>query len=452
MNFFTKLFSGGSDKNELSIIDGKAKLYLQKSKKGKKFTFKIDMNITCKKILENIMDENKDSGLDKKGVFLITDSNNNSEIILSQDDKPYQYLIGSTNLFCYLRANELNSNKRKDSSNKTQNKDKTIETLISGDVFRWSEKKKHFCKKKAVLTENEFRIISSKKGFNVQINTVIKYNGSKVNRPPSLSNQKVFLSEPFLIEIIYNPENISLILKFKRQGDYDHWYKALGDAITKRKEKQIDMEYTESIENFSGTIGISEQAIMTNCFDLSAILTMKKARNIIYKLLDNKPISDIFENIIEYKYLCKKYNFIEAWSKIKLILYQVTVTNANITTDEPNDLYNKVVTKENIAEANKLCKEIEVVISENIKGSSNPEELLKEKLNNILKISIFDEIFNKIVDYYISDIYNNHFYNSNNNYSSISNQIKYLIATHLFSTYYNKLTYNYLGNEKTLSK
>ncbi|MCQ2820129.1 MAG: hypothetical protein MJ252_22920 [archaeon] len=453
MSFFSRLFSGSSDKIEPAIIDNTAKLYLQRDKSGQRIPFKIGKTQSCDDIVQNLKRKDPKLKLPENGIFLITDQDNNVEMQLGPKEKPYIYLDGTSNLFCYIKKEDKAPEPKKTTNYEyfmskfypdIKKKESKQEIFLTGDLYRWSRKKKTFRKKKCSLNENEFRITSSKKGFNVQIGSVTSMSGSLVNRPPSLSKEKDFLSEKYLIEIIYNARD-PLILRFKKQNDYDLWYKTFDEVISKRKERQLDREFNEMLDSYSCTIGINEQMILNNCFSLRQILSVSSTRHLFYSLVNNRPLTDLFEVIIEYKICSSKMNYIEAWKKLKILLSQISIeSNEGIV--RPREEYKEIINEEEVGKMSKLCKTIDEIIT-SIKSDVLFEVAIKTKLKDVLKKDIFDSLYQNIIEVCFTKVFQKNFVEEEWQDETIVTKLTFLLSHYMVNNY-GKIDFSYITSSR----
>ena len=162
MNFFRTLFTGGASKPEPSIINGVMPLYIDSERKNS-INVIIEERTTCEELIKGQVNKTKiesklaslygDANTDNYNLVLFNASNPYTQQKLPPKCKPYK-LINETNCVLIL-LNKDNKPKRvsmysNENNSKIYKKKKEkfkYDFIFSGEMHKYSEKKKKFIKK-----------------------------------------------------------------------------------------------------------------------------------------------------------------------------------------------------------------------------------------------------------------------------------------------------------------
>ena len=416
MNFFRTLFTGSSSKPEPSIINGMTSLYIDSERKNY-ISIAIDECMTCENLLKGHANKTK---IVSKLASLYGDANiENYVIVLYNPNNPYMQQKLSLNCRPYKLINETGNvlillnkeNKPKRVSMYTNENNSTIyrkkkenlkyEFVYSGEILKYSEKKKKFTKKRCGITDNEFIITSSKKQPMVKIKDIEKINYTTTNASShiKLNDQE----KDNLIEIVLRSGKLFYLFRVKRNGEYQNWQNQFNYMLFKRNALLLDESFNNSITDNVNKLNDKYNYLIEHCYSVKDIIQIDDIRNMFFNLFPERLFTDIIKCIIEYKYNHYHYKFIEQWAQFKVMVNYLKI-DSGIPNWNNNEIDSKILTVisvEKLAEIKTLAAEV----NEMVKNGIDFTIISKEKL----RFDLFDELYDNIVERVLSPTYEQNF-------------------------------------------
>lgn len=415
MYFFRTLFTGSTPKPEPTIINGMTSLYLDSERKNLLY-ISIEEKTTCEDLLKCQANKTKiesklaslygDANTENYDLVLYNPSNPYSQQKLDKKCRPYK-MINETNSVLIL-LNKANKPKRvsmyynDNNSNVYRRKKENLkyEFVYSGEMQKFSEKKKKFTKKKCGITDCEFIITSSKKQPMVKIKDIdkINYQLTKASSHIKLSDQE----NDNIIEIVLKSGKLFYLFRVKRNSDYQNWQNQFDYMLLKRNALMLDETFNTSISANISKLNDIYNNILEHCYSVRGIIQIDDIRNMFFNLFPEKLFTDIIQCIIEYKYNQYHYKFIEQWAQFKMMLSHLkidSISNGNAT--EIENKLSAVISLDKLSEIRTLAQEINTMVRNGVDFNT----ISKEKL----KYDLFDELYENIIDKILSPIYDKNF-------------------------------------------
>ena len=180
------------------------------------------------------------------------------------------------------------------------------------------------------------------------------------------------------------------------------WENAIKKAITKYNNFNIDLNLNININSSKTGLYAIHHSIMDNCFVLSKILSNEEKRKMFLSIFTDKKICSIIINILTYKSLIKRNEYLEAWMCFKEILTYIDSYNTKAQPPNPSPTIEKIIkmfSKEKVD----IYKKVSEDANENVKKINMVNASLdlfktemKKALNDILKEELFDDIINNL--------------------------------------------------------
>lgn len=180
------------------------------------------------------------------------------------------------------------------------------------------------------------------------------------------------------------------------------WENAIKKAITKYNNFNIDLNLNININSSKTGLYAIHHSIMDNCFVLSKILSNEEKRKMFLSIFTDKKICSIIINILTYKSLIKRNEYLEAWMCFKEILTYIDSYNTKAQPPNPSPTMEKIIkmfSKEKVD----IYKKVSEDANENVKKINMVNASLdlfktemKKALNDILKEELFDDIINNL--------------------------------------------------------
>jgi len=481
----------------------------------------IDLNTTC----QNIYDENKEKieqiikslntnlpknfDLDMElndGNFyfcLIQPIKDKEKVMLSSaidfkfhlNEKIYKIILNNMNsILCFLPKNNSKKNLRKNARSlfvlekdiyeDTQDsklkdntiKDFTEEILFKNTIFLYEKKNQNFIKKDIVIDFEKIAI--TKDNIFISISKIKKFNFFYYNTD-EFKKYYIKGDKMFGYIVIGINEEEPYLFAHKKEYYFKKLLYALKCAINNYEISILDMDIDNDIYSSKSSLFAIYHLIIDNCFLIKEILSNNEKRKIFVEFFPEKKIGEIIDQIIEYKYLNKKEQFLESWTNFKQILayiepYKDNNKNKEIMKKKENnenldnkdkvidelfnvlkkvniDKYKQVLEESNAALQNTMIKtKKENEQNNNIPYNNNLQYNLNKVLKELLKDNLFDDLF-----FYLYNLYVLPFFESvnqelkrgesTNNKPSIRKKFQLLLALYYFKFF--ELKFNYLGDK-----
>ena len=364
------------------------------------------------------------------------------ELRVNKKTKIYNYLQNPKNNLYFLPKNKSNLSDRQKARDKfylVENGYEEVET----NYFLTKPTEEYLSKAVFYLYDNDKQVLTKEKGSVDKNKITILKNGnrdtieiyirdiiralyySETSQAPYRKNLPIKGDRPkFYIEIQTN--NKTYFFTHFKDNLYLQWENAIKTAITKYNNFNLELNINIKINAIKSSLFATLHSIIDNCYSINKILFSNEKRKIFFSDFPDKKMGAIISNIIRYKDLIKKNQYLDTWMRFKEILTYIesfsNLNNKNENKNE-NENENKIIILEedkindisNINHINNLFtderikkyREISESADENVKKIKIEESSLflfqnelKSALSNILKEDLFDDIF-----YYLYKLY-----------------------------------------------
>ena len=400
-----------NEENKIDNSELKYILYLDREKMNK-ILFDLDVDTTCEKILI----QNKDSITDilnavhKKSIddceFLISENRINKKIDeipslmefkIKKQKKLYNLLINNQNSLFLLPKR---TNKRTD---RLKARNESLFYLYDSENQVFNKEKGSVDKQKITI----YKSSTNKEQFEINIKNIIKdLYYSDTSQVPYKKNLPIKGDKPkFYIEIVTNMQTY-FFGQFKESLN-NQWEKAIKKSIIKYKSFNIELNLDIKINSLLTGLYIIHRSIMDGCSDIKNVLFNEEKRKMFLSIFSEKKICSIIINILTYKDLLRKEDYLEAWMRFKEILTYIDSYdshNKNSISNTKDEKILKIFTQEKINN----YRSISDASNENVKKINMANASLslfqiemKRALHKILKEDLFDDIFISLYKIYI---------------------------------------------------
>ena len=428
--------SSQEKKNE--IATSKYNLYLDREKL--KF-IQIDLgnNTTCDKILMQYKDSLTDTinSIYSKNIdeclFLIIESKINKkndeiptlmEFKVNKRTKLYNLLQNPQNNLYFLPKRKSNKEERLKARNEnigTENffelaetnyfLNKNTEEYLPKTIFYlYDSTKQIFTKEKGSVDNQKITIYKSntnKELIEISVKDIIKdLFYSDTSQAPYKKNLPIKGDKPkYYIEIITN--KLTYFFGQYKENLYYQWEHAIKKAITKYNNFNMELNLNMKINSSKTGIYATQHSIIDNCFMINKVLFNEEKRKMFFAISPEKKICSIIINILTYKDLIKKDEYLEAWMRFKEILTYIESYDIHSQSQDfikKNAKILKIFSHEKI----NSYKKISEASNENVKKINMVNASLslfqievKKALNEILKENLFDDVLISLYKIYI---------------------------------------------------
>lgn len=428
--------SSQEKKNE--IATSKYNLYLDREKL-KFIQIDLDNNTTCDKILMQYKDSLTDNinSIYSKNIdeclFLIIESKINKkndeiptlmEFKVNKRTKLYNLLQNPQNNLYFLPKRKSNKEERLKARNEnigTENffelaetnyfLNKTTEEYLPKTIFYlYDSTKQIFTKEKGSVDNQKITIYKSntnKELIEISVKDIIKdLFYSDTSQAPYKKNLPIKGDKPkFYIEIITN--KLTYFFGQYKENLYYQWEHAIKKAITKYNNFNMELNLNMKINSSKTGIYATQHSIIDNCFMINKVLFNEEKRKMFFAISPEKKICSIIINILTYKDLIKKDEYLEAWMRFKEILTYIESYDIHSQSQDfikKNEKILKIFSHEKI----NSYKKISEASNENVKKINMVNASLslfqievKKALNEILKENLFDDVLISLYKIYI---------------------------------------------------
>ena len=429
--------SSQEKKNE--IATSKYNLYLDREKL-KFIQIDLDNNTTCDKILMQYKDSLTDTinstyskNIDEC-LFLIIESKINKknddniptlmEFKVNKRTKLYNLLQNPQNNLYFLPKRKSNKEERLKARNEnigTENffelaetnyfLNKNTEEYLPKTIFYlYDSTKQIFTKEKGSVDNQKITIYKSntnKELIEISVKDIIKdLFYSDTSQAPYKKNLPIKGDKPkFYIEIITN--KLTYFFGQYKENLYYQWEHAIKKAITKYNNFNMELNLNMKINSSKTGIYATQHSIIDNCFMINKVLFNEEKRKMFFAISPEKKICSIIINILTYKDLIKKDEYLEAWMRFKEILTYIESYDIHSQSQDfikKNEKILKIFSHEKI----NSYKKISEASNENVKKINMVNASLslfqievKKALNEILKENLFDDVLISLYKIYI---------------------------------------------------
>ena len=180
------------------------------------------------------------------------------------------------------------------------------------------------------------------------------------------------------------------------------WENAIKKAIAKYNNFNLDMNLNININSSKTGLYAIQHSIVDNCFVISKILSNEEKRKMFLSVFNEKKICSIIINILTYKSLIIKNEYLEAWMCFKEILTYIDSYHTKAPPQNPSPTTEKIIEMFSKDKVDKY-KKVSEAANENVKKINMVNASLdlfktemKKALNEILKVELFDDILNSL--------------------------------------------------------
>ena len=429
--------SSQEKKNE--IVTSKYNLYLDREKL-KFIQIDLDNNTTCDKILMQYKDSLTDTinstyskNIDEC-LFLIIESKINKknddniptlmEFKVNKRTKLYNLLQNPQNNLYFLPKRKSSKEERLKARNEnigTENffelaetnyfLNKNTEEYLPKTIFYlYDSTKQIFTKEKGSVDNQKITIYKSntnKELIEISVKDIIKdLFYSDTSQVPYKKNLPIKGDKPkFYIEILTN--KLTYFFGQYKENLYYQWEHAIKQAITKYNNFNMELNLNMKINSSKTGIYATQHSIIDNCFMINKVLFNEEKRKMFFAISPEKKICSIIINILTYKDLIKKDEYLEAWMRFKEILTYIESYDIHSQSQDfikKNEKILKIFSHEKIS----TYKKISEASNENVKKINMVNASLslfqievKKALNEILKENLFDDVLISLYKIYI---------------------------------------------------
>ena len=428
--------SSQEKKNEIAQL--KYNLYFDKEKKNF-IQFNLENNFTIDDILikyKDILSDNINNIYKKnidECVFIIIENKINKknedipslmEFKINKRIKLYNLLQNPQNNLYFIpkrKSNKENYIKARNEKINLENNYDLVETdyfttknteeyLPKSLIYLYDSSNQNFTKEKGSVDKQKIIIYKSstnKESIEIYIKDIIRdLFYSDTSQEPYKKNLPIKGDKPkYYIEIVTN--KISFFFGQFKENLFNQWEKAIKKSITKYSNFNTELNLNMKITSSKTGIYAIEHSIMDNCFILNKILFNKEKRKMFFAISPEKKICSIIMNILSYKELIKKDEYLEAWMSFKEILTYIESADSNIKNQKEEKIL-KIFSQEKINNYKKISEDSNENLKK-IQGTNSSLSLfkieVKKALYDILKADLFDDVFISLYKIYIIPLF-----------------------------------------------
>jgi len=416
----------------------KYNLYLDREKLNS-IQFDLDNETTCDKILIQHKDSLSNTILSIYNkniddcVFLIIETKINKknddiptlmEFKINKKTRLYDLLQNPQNNLYFVSRRKSNKEDRIKARNESITKEnffesaetnyfvaKNTEEYLPKTLFHlYDPEKQTFNKERGNVDKQKITIYKSntnKESIEISIKDIIKYLFySDSSQAPYKKNLPIKGEKPkFYIEIITN--KTTYFFGYYKENFFFQWENAINKAITKYNIFNMELNLNMKINSSKTSIFAIKHSIIDDCYMLNKVIFNEEKRKMFFSISPEKKICSIIMNILTYKELIIKNEYLEAWMSFKQILTYIDPGNnqAQLSISIPKDeIILKIFSQEKI----NTYKKISEASYENFKKINMVNASLslfkievKRALNEILKDNLFDDVFISLYKIYI---------------------------------------------------
>ena len=440
-------------KEDVKPKDGKRKLYFSPDMHDF-ITYTLDQKTTCEKIFESnitsikstltkLNNDNLNIDLSNYDFYLIDlkeiKRNFRTRIKLNRKLPIYNFLQNPKTILCYLEIKPLNNNQSikritEDKSHlnnmqyeemkKNYLNDKQIENFfINKTIFLYDFDKNIYNKLKANLSIKQFTI-HTKPETVIHIQDIASINYYDANHPlfSSLLVKSGFIP-PYYI-ILKTDEN-QWMIGLKTERKLKKWKGGFDYALINLDFFKSDIDFNIEMNNLSNLIGQNESKMITDPINIDNFINNKYRKLLIYKHIKDKKAFELLEDIFLYKKSILNNDYDKAIEK----LIEIVGKNKEANKNKKSNI-GKILKAEKITE----YKELYIKANEIIKSDN------KDKLKDLLKPDLLENIFNELVKIEMNPLFDKlkkelSEYNDAEDNANIKNNMEMLVSYNCFKNY-----------------
>ena len=439
-------------KEDVKPKDGKRKLYFSQDMHNF-ITYTLDQKTTCETIFNNnkglitstFMKLYNDPKIDLSNYdFYLIDlkeikRNFRTRIKLNRKIPIYNFLQNPRTILCYLKIIPLNqdqsikritedkshlNNQQYEEMKKNYLNDKQIENFfINKTIFLYDFDKSIYNKLKANLSIKQFTIHSKPETI-IHIQDIASINYYDANHP--LFSSLIVKSgyrPPYYI-LLKTDEN-QWMIGLKNEEKLKKWKRGFDFVFINMNFFKSDINFNIEMNDLSNSIGQNEGKIITDPINIDNFLNNKYRKILLYKHIKDKKAFELIEDIFLYKKFILNNDFDKAIEKLIEIIGKNKEANKNKKSN-----IGKILKAEKIAE----YKELYIKANEIIQSAN------KDKLKDLLKPDLFENIFNELVKIEINPLFDKlkkelSEYNDAEDDTNIKNNMEMLVSYNCFKNY-----------------
>ena len=443
-------------KEYVKTKDGKRKLYLSYLSLDLQnfITYTLDQNTTCDIIYENnknlieskLTELYKGSNIDFTNFdfFLIdlkeikkTPGYFVSKIKLNRNILIFNFLQNPKTILCFMPNNKIVQDKQfKRNEEKYQiNNDKLLEMkknylngkqvgkIINNEqLFLYDYVTKIYTKTKGSLSEKEFTI-HGKTDIIIHIQDILTITYCDINHPfIDILTVESEYKPPFYI--FMKTEENQWVIGFKNEEKLKKWKNGFDFTFINLRFFMNDINFNIELNDLKNSIAKKESKVINDPIKINDLAEDKYKKIILYKYIKDKKVLKLVEDILIYKKMILSEDNENSINKFNEIIENNKKENQN-----PNSLIGKIMTNERIT----TFIDISNKLNEISKGEN------KEEIKNILKIDLFDSIFDEInkmcIDPLLNKLNNEISLYDNNNESHAKRYMEGIISSNCLYNY-----------------
>ena len=407
-------------KEDIKSKDGKRKLYFSLDMQNF-ITYVLDPKTTCKTILEknktsieskiSQLYKNKKIDLTFFDFFLIdlkeikkSQGNFLPKIKLDNNIYIYNFLQNPKTILCFMEKIPINLEQKIniniEDKLKTENKkfeemkikylnDKQIDNFfVNKTIFIYDYKAKIYNKFKGNLSEKQFTIHGKTESI-IYIQDILSISYCDIKNPIiSTLVVKSGYNPPFYI-ILKSEEN-QWIIGLKTEEKLKKWKNGFDFVLINLNFFINDIDFNIKINNLKNSISQKESQIIKGPLTIDNLVNDKFRKIIFYKNIKDIKILQLVEDVLIYKKMILSENYNKAKEKFLEIFNNNKEENKKKRTN-----VGKIITIEKVDEYSSIIEKLKEIKEEDI-----------DKLKELLKPDLFDNIFEEINKQYIDPFLN----------------------------------------------
>ena len=433
--------------------DGKRKLYLSLDMQNF-ISYTLDQNTTCDMIYESnkgliekeLQKINNNSNIDltnfdfflvdlkeikKSGGYFI------SKIKLNRNILIYNFLQNPKTILCFMQKtphnpdqgfkrfedkHQINNEKLLEMKTKYLN-DKQVENFfVNKTIFLYDYKAKIYNKLKGNLSEKQFTI-HGKTDTIIYIQDILSFTPCDLKHPLiDILTVKSGYKPPFYI--VMRSEENQWIIGFKNEEKLKQWKNGFDFVLINLNFFMNDINFNIEINNLKSSIVQKESKAINDPIKINNLVNNKYKKVILYKYTKDKKILKLVEDILAYKKLILSEDYDKGTKKYKEICECIKEENKNNKSS-----INKIISNERISEYLNIYNAI----------NNLPKGENKDDLKNLLKVDLFDNIFEEINKTYINPLLNK----INEEISSFDTNNESTVKKHMENIISSQCLFNY---------
>ena len=408
-------------KEYVKTKDGKRKLYLSNSSLDFQHfvTYTLEQNTTCEIIFENNkiaikskfqeLFKNTNIDLTNFDFFLVdlkeikkTPGYFVSKIKVNWNILIYNFLQNPKTILCFMPKHPIKEDKgiKRIKEKYQMNNDELLEMkknylngkqvdnfLINQTIYLYDYITKIYTKLNGNLSEKQFTI-HGKTDIIIYIQDILSIKYVDVNHPfIDILTVNSGYKPPFYI--IMKTEENQWIIGLKNEEKLKKWMNGFDFVLINLRSFMNDINFNIELNDLKNSIAQKESRVISDPIKIDNLADDKYKKFILYKYVKDKKILKLIEDILLYKKIILSDN-----NENSINIFNEIIKNIKSENTNKNSPIGKIMTNERISQFIDISNKL----NEIAKGEN------KEEIKNILKIDLFDKIFDEINQKYINPL------------------------------------------------